>query len=326
MKLTIHDIAKAAGVSTGTVSRALNDRSGVNPETRQHILELVEKLGYRPDVGARQLARGTRSVVGITRFSDNSLRNPYYTLLLDAIQTALLDSGYTVHIIRNDTEFLEGQFAGVIMPGIHLTDARPAELKRLNIPFAAIGLGAPQEQLASVELENRHGMLAVMKHLIGLGHKKIAHLTGTPIGVDAHARLEAFKEALSEAGLVFDSHLVFDGRFTELGAYRAIANALKQGKEFTALVCASDEMAIGALQAIEDAGLRVPKDISVTGFDDLALESFQSALLTSVRQPLEQIGREVATLLLEQIEGKKPRCVLIYPEFVARASTGRVSK
>ncbi len=326
MKLTIHDIAKAAGVSTGTVSRALNDRSGVNPETRQHILELVEKLGYRPDVGARQLARGTRSVVGITRFSDNSLRNPYYTLLLDAIQTALLDSGYTVHIIRNDTEFLEGQFAGVIMPGIHLTDARPAELKRLNIPFAAIGLGAPQEQLASVELENRHGMLAVMKHLIGLGHKKIAHLTGTPIGVDAHARLEAFKEALSEAGLVFDSQLVFDGRFTELGAYRAIANALKQGKEFTALVCASDEMAIGALQAIEDAGLRVPKDISVTGFDDLALESFQSALLTSVRQPLEQIGREVATLLLEQIEGKKPRCVLIYPEFVARASTGRVSK
>jgi LacI family transcriptional regulator len=154
-KLTIHDIAKAAGVSTGTVSRALNDRTGVNPETRHAILELVAKLGYRPDLGARQLARGTRSVVGITRFSDTSLRNPYYTLLVDAIQTALLDSGYAVHIIRNDSELLEGHFAGIIIPGIHLADARPNELQRHKIPFAVIGLGAPHAQIASVELENR---------------------------------------------------------------------------------------------------------------------------------------------------------------------------
>jgi LacI family transcriptional regulator len=320
-KLTIHDIAKAAGVSTGTVSRALNDRAGVNAETRSQILELVAQLGYRPDVGARQLARGTRSVVGITRFSDNSLRNPYYTLLLDAIQTALLDSGYAVHIIRNDSELLEGHFAGIIIPGIHLADARPNELQRLKIPFMVIGLGAPQNHIASVELENRHGMLAVMQHILGLGHQKIAHLTGTPIGVDANARLEAYKESLAQAGIPFDATLILDGRFTELGAYRAISAALRQKLDFTALVCASDEMALGAIQAIHDAGLRVPQDISVTGFDDLQLESFQSAALTSVHQPLERIGREAATLLLEQIEHKKPRCVLIYPEIVIRETT-----
>ncbi len=320
MKLTIHDIARAAGVSTGTVSRALNDRAGVNPETRHQILALVAQLGYRPDIGARQLARGTRSVVGITRFSDNSLRNPYYTLLLDAIQTALLDSGYAVHIIRNDSELLEGHFAGIIIPGVHLGDARPDQLRRLNIPIAVIGLGAPQSQIASVELENRFGMLEVMRHLIALGHTKIAHLTGTPIGVDAQARLDAYKDGLSQAGLLFDAKLVFDGRFTELGAYRAIAANLKE-TQFSALVCASDEMALGAIQAIEDAGLRVPRDISVTGFDDLQLEAFQRAALTSVHQPLERIGREAATLLLEQIEGKKPRCVLIYPELVVRGTT-----
>jgi LacI family transcriptional regulator len=323
-KLTIHDIAKAAGVSTGTVSRALNDRAGVNPETRRLILELVAKLDYRPDVGARQLARKTRSVVGITRFSDTSLRNPYYTLLVDAIQTALLDSGYSVHIVRNDSELFEGQFAGIIIPGIHLADARPNELQRLNIPFAVIGLGAPHDQIASVELENRFGMIEVMRHLIKLGHTKIAHLTGTPIGVDAQARLEAYKEGLTEAGLSFNTDLVFDGRFTELGAYRAVTTALKQKQDFSALVCASDEMAIGAIQAIEDAELRVPQDISVTGFDDLQLEGFQSAALTSVHQPLERIGREAATLLLEQIESKKPRCVLIYPDLRIRGSTSKL--
>ncbi len=321
MKLTIHDIAKAAGVSTGTVSRALNDRAGVNPETRNSILALVAQLGYRPDVGARQLARGTRSVVGITRFSDNSLRNPYYTLLLDAIQTALLDSGYAVHIVRNDSELFQGQFAGIIIPGVHIADSRPNELRRLNIPVAVIGLGAPQSHIASVELENRFGMLEVMRHLIALGHTRIAHLTGTPIGVDAQARLDAYKDGLSQAGVAFDAKLILDGRFTELGAYRAIGTTLKQKPEFTALVCASDEMALGAIQAIEDAGLRVPQDISVTGFDDLQLEAFQRAALTSVHQPLERIGREAATLLLEQIEGKKPRCVLIYPELMVRGTT-----
>ncbi len=324
-KLTIHDIAKAAGVSTGTVSRALNDRTGVNPETRHAILELVARLGYRPDLGARQLARGTRSVVGITRFSDTSLRNPYYTLLVDAIQTALLDSGYAVHIIRNDSELLEGHFAGIIIPGIHLADARPNELQRHKIPFAVIGLGAPHAQIASVELENRFGMIEVMRHIAKLGHKQIAHLTGTPIGIDAQARLEAYKEGLTEAGLEFNPQLILDGRFTELGAYRTISTALRQEK-FTALVCASDEMAIGAIQAIEDAGLRVPQDISVTGFDDLQLEAFQSAALTSVHQPLERIGREAATLLLEQIEGKKPRCVLIYPDLMVRGSTTKLKQ
>ncbi|MFN3265414.1 MAG: LacI family DNA-binding transcriptional regulator [Deinococcales bacterium] len=324
-KLTIHDIAKAAGVSTGTVSRALNDRAGVNPETKAQILELVAQFGYHPDVGARQLARGARSVVGITRYSDTSLRNPYYALLLDAIQTALLDSGYSVHILRNDSEMLERQFAGIIVPGIRLSDTRPNSLKRLEIPFVAIGLGAPSPEIASVELENRAGMLEVMRHLFALGHRQIAHLTGTPIGVDAQVRLETYKEALAEAGLMFDPALVFDGRFTELGAYRATQTALKS-KKFSALVCASDEMALGAIQALEDAGLRVPQDISVTGFDDLQLESFQAAALTSVRQPLERIGREAATLLLEQIAQKKPRCVLIYPDFIARASSGVARK
>jgi LacI family transcriptional regulator len=324
-KMTIHDVAKAAGVSTGTVSRALNDRAGVNAETRKHVLEVVAKMGYVPDIGARQLARGSRSVVAITRYSDTSLRNPYYTLLVDEIQQALMGSGYAVHIVRNDTELFGSNIAGAIIPGLHIQDLRPIELRERQIPFVAISLGHPQVGLASVELENRPGMLEMMQHLLELGHTRIAHMTGSPIGQDANARLEAYKEALARANIAFDATLVLDGQFTELGAYRVATKAVKNGLPFTALACASDEMAIGAIQAFQDAGLRVPEDVSVTGFDDLPLESFQTAQLTTVRQPLDIVGREAAALLLEQVDGGDTRTVMVRPNLIIRSTTARAA-
>jgi LacI family transcriptional regulator len=318
MKLTIHDIAKSAGVSTGTVSRALNDRAGVNKETRERILEIVERMGYVPDVGARQLARGERTVIGITRYSDTSLRNPYYTLLVDAIQESLIGSGYNVHILGSDTELERSRFAGVIVPGVRLEDDRLAHLmlQRNRTPFVAIGIGFSDPKIASVELNNRSGMLEIMQHLISKGHQKIAHMTGTPIGRDAQQRLEAYREGLGRAGLEFER--VIDGGFTELGAYRGMAVALRNGEGFTALTCASDEMALGAIQALKDAGRDVPGDIAVTGFDDLPLDSFRAAGLTTVHQPLAEIGHQAAQLLLEQLEGLMPRTVTFTPKLIVR--------
>jgi LacI family transcriptional regulator len=322
-KLTIHDIARAAGVSTGTVSRALNDRSGVNQQTKAHILEVVERLGYVPDVGARQLARGSRTVIGITRYSDTSLRNPYYTLLVDAVQEYLVGSGYSVHILGSDAELHGSRFAGVIVPGVRLEDTRLAHLRltQSRTPFVAINVGQPQQSdIASVELDNRSGMLAVVLHLIARGHTRIAHMTGTPIGRDAQQRLDAYREALMKAGLSYE--LVLDGGFTELGAYRAMQRLLRdpssQTEPFTALTCASDEMALGVLQALEDAGQHAPQDLAVTGFDDLPLESFQAAQLTTVHQPLRDIGHGAAQLLLEQLEGLSPRTVTFTPHLIVR--------
>ena len=320
MKLTIHDIAKAAGVSTGTVSRTLNGRSGVNPQTRQRILELVQRLGYVPDVGARRLARGATSVIGITRYADTSLRNPYYTLLVDAIQAALVGSGYGVHILGSDAELEHGEFVGVIVAGVRLEDTRLEYLKSRSqmphgrMPFVAISAG--DGDVASVELDNRAGMLEVIAYLAAKGHQKIAHMTGHPIGRDAQARLEAYREGLQAAGLEFQ--MVLDGGFTELGAYRAMQRALRDGVEFTALTCASDEMALGAMLALEDGGQRVPQDMAVTGFDDLPLESFSLAQLTTVHQPLLEIGRTAALLLLEQLAGQAPRSVIFTPRLIVR--------
>jgi LacI family transcriptional regulator len=317
-KLTIHDIARVAGVSTGTVSRALNDRSGVNQQTRARVLEVVQQLGYVPDVGARQLAKGSRTVIGITRYSDTSLRNPYYTLLVDAVQEYLVGSGYSVHILGSDAELEQARFAGVIVPGVRLEDTRLAHLRlqRSRTPFVAINVGQPQADIASVELDNRTGTLEMMRHLIAQSHERIAHMTGGPIGQDAQQRLNAYREALRHANLSYE--LVLDGHFTELGAYRATTTALREGANFTALMCASDEMALGAIQALEDMGRRVPEAVAVTGFDDLPLESFQAAQLTTAHQPLREIGHQAAQLLMEQLEGMAPRTVTFTPSLVVR--------
>jgi LacI family transcriptional regulator len=320
IKPTIFEVARVAGVSTGTVSRALNNRAGVNVDTRAKVLEVVEQLGYVPDIGARQLARRSRTVIGITRFTNNSLRNPYYTLLVDLIQEALVDGGYVVRILENDDP---GHCAGVIVPGVHLSDSRPEELRRRKIPFVVISDADNIEHDAWVEVDNRYGMRQVVQHLIGLGHRRIAHLTGGPIGQTAQVRLQTYLTALEESGLEHDPQLLLDGQFTELGAYRSVTQALEAGLTFTALACASDEMALGAMQALEDRGLRIPEDVSVTGFDDLPLEPVRSRL-TTVHQPLRLLGHTAATIMLELLEGKPARGQLLPVRLVVRSSSGPV--
>ena len=330
-KPTIFEVARVAGVSTGTVSRALNNRVGVNVDTRARVLEVIEQLGYVPDIGARQLARRSRTVIGIARFTNNSLRNPYYTLLVDLIQEALVDAGYVVRILENDDP---GHCAGVIVPGVHLSDSRPEELRRRKIPFVVISDAENIEHDAWVEVDNRFGMRQVMQHLIGLGHKRIAHLTGGPIdqtaqmqletfGQTAQVRLETYRRVLEESGLEYDPTLILDGQFSELGGYRAVTQSLEAGLEFTALACASDEMALGAMQALEDRSLRIPQDISVTGFDDLPLEPVRSRL-TTVHQPLRLLGHTAATIMLELLEGKPARGQLLPVRLVVRSSSGPV--
>jgi LacI family transcriptional regulator len=321
-KLTIHDIAKRVGVSTGTVSRALNGRFGVSAATRDRVLTVVNELGYVPDPGARQLAKGSRTVIGITRFSETSLRNPYYTLLLDLIQEALVGAGYAVRIL-NTKDIARPGVAGMIVPGVYLADPRFEELQSYNRPFVVIG-----EMLAEytwVEVDNRSGMRQAITHLLELGHTRIAHMTGSPIGQTAQLRIETYQKVMKDANLEPSPELLLDGKFTQLGAYRAMQRALAQKLEFTAVACSSDEMAFGVLAALEDGGFNVPNDISVTGFDDLPLDDdLKSLPLTTVHQPMRLIGHTAAQLMLELLEGAAPRGVLLPTNLVVRASTARV--
>ncbi len=314
-KVTIQEVARNAGVSKGTISRVLNGRDGVNPDTRSLVLGVVERLGYVPDPGARQLARRGRHVIGLALDSDERRGSTYYGILRDALEERLSSEGYSTQIQRENQ--LATDLDGVILLGVHLDDPRPTLLEQQRTPFAMVGRSL--ERQSWVDVDNHGGLLAAVKHLTNLGHKQIAHLTGAHTGQASVQRLEGYRAGMQSAGLELNKQLIWDGDFSELGAYRAVRRALDANLSFTAIAASSDEMAIGAIAALEDAGQRVPWDVSVTGFDDLPMAA--KANLTTVRQPIFDVGIRAAELLLERMSGKPASSALVATTLLVRHST-----
>ena len=328
VKVTIQEVARRAGVSKGTVSRVLNARDGVNGETRAEVQRIVAELGYVPDPGARKLARQGRHQVGLAISSDDVLYAPYYAILLDALQERLILEGYAVRVLETSPDGLPSEDAdGLVLLGVHLDDPRPAKLLARGTPFVMVGrmhLDAHENELegvAWVDIDNAKGLTEAVRHVVKLGHTRIAHLAGSNTGQATLERQDAYLIGLSEADLPLDRKLVWDGEFTTLGGYRAVRRALAEGLEFSAIVASSDEMAVGAIAALEDAGLRVPWDVSVTGFDDLPLAAMHRPALTTVHQPIREVGRYAAALLLERMAGKPARSKLLPTHLVVRASS-----
>ncbi len=314
-KVTIQEVARNAGVSKGTISRVLNGRDGVNPETRTLVLGVVERLGYVPDPGARQLARRGRHVIGLALDEDERRGSTYYGILRDALEERLSSEGYSTQIQRENQ--LATDLDGVILLGVHLDDPRPMQLERAKTPFAMVGRSL--ERQSWVDVDNHGGLLAAVRHLINLGHSKIAHLSGAHTGQASVQRLEGFRAGMQSAQLEIIKNLIWDGDFTELGGYRAVRRALEAGLDFSAIAAASDEMAMGAVAALQDSGRRVPWDVSVTGFDDLPVAA--KAGLTTVRQPIFEVGTRAAELLLERMSGKPASSALVATNLMVRQST-----
>jgi LacI family transcriptional regulator len=314
-KVTIQEVARNAGVSKGTISRVLNARDGVNPETRALVLEVMEKLGYVPDPGARQLARRGRHVIGLALDADERRGSTYYGILRDALEERLSSEGYSTQIQRENQ--LTTDLDGVILLGVHLDDPRPHQLEQQRVPFAMVGRSL--ERQSWIDVDNHGGVLAAVKHLTNLGHRQIAFLGGAHTGQAAVQRLEGYRSAMQSASLEVKRELLWDGDFTELGGYRAVRRALERKLEFSAIAAASDEMAIGAIAALEDAGKRVPWDVSVTGFDDLPIAA--KVKLTTVRQPIFEVGTRAAELLLERMSGKAATSDLVSTTLLVRHST-----
>ncbi|MDX2003989.1 MAG: LacI family DNA-binding transcriptional regulator [Meiothermus sp.] len=323
-RVTIFEVAQKAGVSTGTVSRVLNGRSDVSPETRERVLRIVQESGYVPDSGARRLAKGQRELVGVAPFSENTFRSPYYSIMLDAIQERLFKLGYAARVLEpTPADPVFEQCIGFIVPGIHLDDPRPERLLRLHIPCVVVGR---TERQSWVDIDNEGGIGQAMRHLFNLGHTRVAHITGSPIGQTTQARLEAYHACVEGAGLPVHNELIWDGLFTDMGAYRATRKAVELGLEFTAILAASDEMAVGAIAALQDAGLRVPLDVSVVGFDGFGPEAHAAPPLTTVRQPVREVGHTAADLLVETLNAKPRRQVILPVELVVRSSSAMARK
>ncbi len=312
---TIQDVARLAGVSTGTVSRVLNQRPGVHPRTRERVLAVVERLGYVPMQAARELT-GHTDTVGILLAPQVRRYIPYFVLLYERLAEALWREGMRLEETPTDAVGLPLKPArGYILLGAHDHDPRLEALQQTRIPHVLVGVYPGVYWVAP---DDEGGGYAATRHLLELGHRQIAHLTGQPQQQVGRERLRGYRKALEAYQVPFQPDLVLDGDFSTLTAYRVVRKAWEQGLRFSALFAASDEMAIGAAAALEDLGLRVPQDVSLVGFDDLP-EIGEG--LTTVRQDIGQIAQAAAGLLKEALAGGRPYGVRVPVQLVARGTT-----
>jgi DNA-binding LacI/PurR family transcriptional regulator len=326
----IRDVAREAGVSYQTVSRVLNDSPAIRPATREEVLRVIDELGYRPNPAARALVTSRSKLIGVLS-SQSALYGP--TTSIQAIEVAARAAGYRLSVtsistndsssIRAGLDFLLGQSIEalvVLAPQVGVFEAF-TEMS-IGVPF--VTLEAPGlDPGRSISVDQTRGARMAVRHLIDLGHTDIAHLAGPSDWLEAQARRDGYRGELFEAGLLARPEIV--GDWTAEFGYRAGLELLET-RDFTAIFCGNDQMALGFLHACRDAGLDVPADVSVVGFDDTPESAHFSPALTTVRQNFVEIGNRAIALLLAELGGETDRShEPIAPELIVRASTGPVA-
>ncbi|MBV9134472.1 MAG: LacI family DNA-binding transcriptional regulator [Chloroflexi bacterium] len=334
MSLTIKDIATLAGVSRSTVSRVLNNRYGVKPAVREHVLSVIREHNYSPQAAARNLASARSDCIGllIPRSASVSFGDPFIATMIQALVEAAAQQGYFAMLAMVTTEREAGfydrivrgrHFDGVIMFSSDIDDPILPLLIKDGSPLVLIGRHPYFTEVASVDVENRQGARDAVAHLIQRGHRRIGLINGELQMEAALARRDGYKQALLEAGLPIDADLMVEGFYSHSGAYEAMQTLLKSQNPPTAVFAASDRMAVGALEAVRNSGLRVPEDVAIVGFDDLVLAVSATPPLSSVAQPIGIMATEAIQLLIEQIRGESaPRSVRLFGQLVVRESSG----
>jgi DNA-binding LacI/PurR family transcriptional regulator len=320
------DVARLAGVSYQTVSRVLHDSPLVRGETRERVLAAIRELDYRPNSVARALVTGRSKTLGVVTF-DTTLYGPASTLL--GIEQAAHDAGYAVTIsslrsLNRDTvlaaiEQLRNQGAdgaAVIAPIQAGIDA----LSHVKPDFSVVAVAAgPNASIPSASVDQAAGAAAATRHLLTLGHETVWHLAGPPDWKEAAERVQGWKAALESAGARVPALL--RGDWTPRSGYE-LGERLLAIPDLTAVLVANDQMALGLLRRLHEAGREVPRDLSLVGFDDIPEAAYFTPPLTTVRQDFAELGRLCLQSLLRRIEGKSgPTRVVVQPELVVRGST-----
>jgi LacI family transcriptional regulator, galactose operon repressor len=331
---TIYDVARLAGVSTATVSRALNGTGQIAPSTRTAIEAAVAQLGYRPNTIARSLVTKSTQTIALLL---PDISNPFYAALVSGIQQSVLSHNHTMLLCttEGDAEREEQylrllrakQVDGALVDGLVLPPDRIARFVQDGFPIVCLDRDIDSTAIPLVQVDNRLGGRLATEHLVGLGHTRIAHVTGARTLHISEDRLAGYHDALAAAGIAPDEGLVANGRFTEEGGYAAARALLEARPELTAIFAANDLSAFGVLGALAETGRRVPHDVSVVGFDDLRLASFTSPPLTTVHQPADEIARLATELLIGLTRGQEVRQMRhrLEPSLVVRASTAPVA-
>ncbi|WKU25052.1 LacI family DNA-binding transcriptional regulator [Priestia megaterium] len=316
---TIKDIARVAGVSVTTVSRALNGYSDVNEKTRQKIAAVARELNYSPNTLARGLVMQKSKTIGllVSGISRESVKDNFTFEVLCGVNERASTLGYDLILFNTNTMMQrektytqlcrERRVDGAIIQGIKKEDPYLKEVVESDIPCVLVDIPVHSNSVGYVTTDNALGAKKAVEHLAGLGHQHIGMINGHEDAFVSQERLNGYREALKECGLSFRSEWVVSGNFEEKKAEKAACELLNRHKEVTAIFCASDLMALGALKACKELGLDVPKDISIVGYDNIVLASYSSPNLTTVGQEVYQIGYEAADLLIEMLEGKETK-------------------
>lgn len=328
---TIREVAEKAGVSFTTVSHVINNTRFVSEGTRSRVLMAMQELGYRPNALARSLRRGETLTLGLI-LPDSA--NPFFAEIGRSIEDSAFRQGYNVILCntegdkekeRSYVEVLgKKQVDGLIFVAAGDQAASLVHLLVEGVPVVVIDRDLPHLEVDTVLVDNRQGGKLVTQHLIELGHRRIACLTGPSHLTPSAQRVTGYREALAEAGLAVDESLILRGDFHPGQGYAAARSLLERADPPTALFACNDLMALAALRAAAECGRSVPGSLAVAGFDDIELASFSNPALTSVAQPKREIGLTAVQLLLERIKDKdRPVNRVILPAtLVVRASCG----
>ncbi|MCR4430943.1 MAG: LacI family transcriptional regulator [Tepidanaerobacteraceae bacterium] len=334
MAVTIKDIAREANVSITTVSRVINNKNeGVSKETKDKILQIMKRLNYRPNSVARSLVTKKTHTLGLIL---PDITNPFFPDLVRGVEDTANIYGYNIILCNTDDDIAkEKTYIKVLkekcIDGIIYTSTIKSEnqnvkmLLKYEIPFVMLDRLIDIKGVPYIYADGESGMYEIIRYLIENNHRRIAYISGPMTNHTAIQRFEGYKRAMAEAGLSPDGDLIMEGNYKMRSGYECMSEILKKKKKFTAVACANDLMAVGALECLRESGMKVPDDISVTGYDDIYVSNVVTPKLTTMAQPTYEMGCLAARILIKSIaEENHEKEVKLRPKLVIRESVAKI--
>ncbi|MFY8080864.1 MAG: LacI family DNA-binding transcriptional regulator [Limnohabitans sp.] len=331
-KIQMIDIARMAGVSTSTVSRALNGSSLTNDETKQRIIELARSLNYTINQSAKNLRMGDNRTIGVVIPYDRQIRqhisDPFFLGMLGSLADALTDSNYDLLLSRVEADHLDdmaalydsGRARAIMVIGQWGHHDQLNELAKRNVPMVVWGAQMPRQLYCSVGSDNFSGGKLATEHLLKIGRRRIAFMGNVELP-EAEQRYNGYLQAHLEAGVSVDPKLYLPSPFTPEEAQGVMRQFLTSGISMDAVVAASDLIAINAMGVLMGAGVSIPQDVSVVGYDDVDMASHSFPPLTTIRQPLDLAGKAMMDCLQDILDGKPVESKVLPTSLVLREST-----
>jgi LacI family transcriptional regulator len=320
---TLKDVAKEANVSVSTASYAINGSSLITKETREKVLNAAKKIGYRPNGSAKNLKKNKSEIIG---FFLSGFTGPFFNEILEGVQDVVIKNGYEMVVCASDSKhrlLVENYVDGAIVLNFHLDNHTIDFLANEKMPIVALDREINNPYIKNVLLQNKVGIDLAVKHLVDKGHQRIGFIGGSCDSYDGEMRLEGFKESLIKYNIPLNEDDVIRARFTEISSLLVMDQYIKKHKfRPTAFVCANDEMAMGAIKAFQQNGISVPNDVSVVGFDDIALSKYFDPPLSTIRIQKKLWGQTAAEVLFKMLDKQydfEPPDVPI--EFIHRSSS-----